>query len=449
MNRMKNKLIIGQKQQLNLNQRLTQSIQILGLSYDELLTLIKKEAEENPTLDLDSEILNQAHPQSMKYPISAKGRPNLSEDLDYLDTVIEEKLDPIDILKRELRYLPLTEAELEIAKILSENLDESGFINKNDLPEIALSLKTDLEKVQKVLKELRKLNPPGIFAFHLKDSLIIQLRRLETRNPLAERILLSCLNYLMRGDFKSIAQKLQVSLDEVERALNLIKTLNPRPLSLINADIDINYIMADLKLLFDTGNQVHIIVKEQIQSSLHYDDYYRELMRTKNCDEETLSYIKSQYAKLKLIKEALEKRSDTIKRVAGFIFEFQKDYFIEEDGGLKVLTMKMIAEALGLHESTISRTLKNKYVDTPLGLFELRHFLQKGVKNQEAVPIASSKIKALIQELIQREDKRRPLTDEKIVEELKQREIAISRRGVCKYREELGLLSSSKRKIKY
>lgn len=446
MNRMENKLIIGQKQQLGLNQRLTQSIKILGLSYDEIIDIIKKEAEENPALSLDSEILNQIEYSNFKK--SGGDRKTPEEELDFLDSVIEEKRGALDVIKDEIRYLALSQREVEIAKNLADNLDEAGFINRMDLPLISESLGCSQTELERILKELRKLSPAGLFAFNLKDSLLLQLRSLKNRKPIAEKILLSCLNYLLRGDFNSIALKLGVPVLEVEEAIQIIKSLNPRPLSLIQTKEDIHYVNCDLKVYYDEEGRVSIIMDDRLLSSIHFEPYYMKMLADKSSDEEGLSYIRGQFSRLKLMREAIEKRLVTLKRVAELIFERQRAYFFEKEGRLEVLTLKMIGESLNLHESTISRTLRNKYVDTPLGLFELRHFLQKGIKNGEDELVSKSRIKSLIRELIEAEDRAKPLSDKALMEALALSNIKVSRRVVCKYREEMGFSPSSKRKIK-
>lgn len=446
MNRMENKLILGQGQLLNLNQRLTQSLEILSLSYDELLDVIKKEAEENPVLSLDSAVIRQTEYLNVRKVKSSS--ESVDEDMDYLDTIIEDELQAVDMIKEELRYLPLNPKELEIAKTLSDNLDEAGYINKSDLPLIAKNLDTSLDTIERVLKELRKLDPPGLFAFNLKDGLLIQLRRLKHRNLLAEKILLSCLNFLLKDNLNAIALKLNVERKEVLEALSLIKTLNPRPMGLIHSRTEINYVTADLKLYFDETGRPRLIVDEGLVSSMHYEPYYLNLITTKDSDEETLSYVKNQFSRLKLIRRAIEKRAFTLHRVAEFIFEKQRGYFSDEDGGLQVLTLKMIAEALKLSESTISRTLRNKYVDTPLGLFELKYFLQKGVRNKRDESISKLKIKTLLKKMIDEEDASKPYSDKDLALHFSLQNIDLSRRVICKYREELGIPPSSKRRIK-
>lgn len=446
MNRMKNKLFIGQKQQLSLNQRLTQAIKILSLSYDEVLDLIKKEAVENPVLSIDS---TEFKPSSYQKSKSAASPTREGEDVDFLDTVIADKLGALDVLKAELSFLSLNQRELAIAKTLCDNLDEAGYIDKNDLELIAENLGVDREEIMPVLKELRKLKPAGIFAFNLKDSLLLQLRRREPRNLIAEKILLSCLNLLLRRDMGSIAAKLGVDPGDIEEAIVVIKGLNPRPLSLINSYMDVNYIQPDLKLYFDEGGRPIVLVDESFMSSMRYEPYYEGLILDKTADEETRSYVRKQFARLKLLREALEKRSITLKRVATCIFERQGLGFFDKDVSLNVLTLKMIAHELGLHESTVSRTIRAKYVDTPLGIYELKFFLQKGLKNKNEEAVSRARIQALLKALIEGEDGAKPLSDKALAEKLAENNILISRRGVCKYREELGFPSSAKRKRRH
>lgn len=448
MNSFNNKLILQHKQKLFLSNRLTQNIKILSMSYAELIDLIKKEAEENPMLDLDTSKMEYREEYSLR-SYRGKTKSNNEDDIDLYVSQIEDRYSSIDLIKREISYLNLSDIELEIAKRIADNLDESGFISRTELEDMAVDMAWNFSDVKKTMRELRTLNPAGIFAYNLKDSLLLQLRRLEERNLIAESILLHSQNLLLRGDITSIAAKLKVSNEKVEKAINLFKTLNPKPLSLVNADMEYNYVIPDIKILFDEDGKLIIITDEYISTAIKIDRNYEYMLKNKSQDAATKNYIKQEYAKLKLIKSSIEKRNETIKLITGFIFNLQKDYFIKNNGRLKKLTMKMIAEALNIHESTVSRTLRDKYVDTPMGIFELKFFLQKGFKkNEDNMTFSVSELKSLIKNLIETEDKSKPLTDIRINEILKAKGYNISRRCVCKYREELGYTSSNKRKIK-
>ncbi|MHB1390432.1 MAG: RNA polymerase factor sigma-54 [Thermoleophilia bacterium] len=460
---------IQTRQQLALSPRLYQSLKVLRLSAHELQEVIQKELDENPTLeipepaDFDVDLgrveSEGAIERELWRDLAAAGR----------DEGAADRRDPMrpsqGVNAAELTASPVTLAEhltvqLNLARLsprqhrvalaIIGNLDEDGYLRET-AADIAANINHSVTGVEDVLQVVQGFDPPGIAARSLEECLIIQLRQLRA-GELARQIVEHHLPYVARGDMAGIARSLHVPVARVQRAVSVIRDLNPSPGSLFDSNPAAAAVIPDVYVIRDKG-RIRVLANRELVPSLHVSQLYRQIADSAKKtgsppDQETADYIKTRIRKASRLIRDIDQRRATVTRVARAIAEAQPEFFTEGPGSLRPLALNDIASKLKVHPSTISRAILDKYMSTPWGIMEFRYFFSAGYAGSGAAGMAATAVKKRLQQLIEDEDLLRPFSDQKLATLLKQRQIPISRRTVAKYREEMSIPPSWDRKRK-
>ena len=450
-------------QQLVITPQLQLAIKLLQLSRVELLDAIKEEVQVNPLLELDEASVSERSglEDSSKEPQEGE---NLSDLYDYLamddgrgpsfgtwsddddsspETFLAKRPTLVDHLLWQLKLSRFTPREEEIGTYLIGNIDDDGYL-KVELSEVARLFHTSVEEVEDVLKRIQRFDPVGVGARDLKECLLVQLEVLGKDAPLLERIIKEHLEYLERGDHTGLARRLGVSPQEVVEALKVLSLLDPKPGRIYSSD-ETHYIVPDVYIQ-KVGNDFVVLLNDDGLPKLRLSPYYREMLKEgDDLSEEAKAYLKERFRSALWFIKSIHQRQRTLYKVASCIAEFQKDFLEKGIDHLKPLILRDVAEAIGVHESTVSRVTTNKYAHTPQGIFELKFFFNKGF-HRDGENVAVEAVKEKIRKIIASEDPRRPYADQAIVKILRSQNIDIARRTVAKYRELMGIPPSSKRR---
>lgn len=447
-----------QSMKLVMTPELRQAITILQFSALDLIEYINQQLNENPVIEpLDMEFSPkvehkaEATPSDMDWAEYIRARaqgdysvPSVrSSESEYnpLDWVVRIDVSLEKHLKEQISFMKGLSPEVRrIAEYMIGNLDEKGYLELA-LEQIAQTLKADLDEVEQALFVVQGLEPRGVGARDLKECLVIQLEYAGLKDSLAFAIVDRYLSELADGKISKIAAELQVTPQEIQKAADVIRTLDPRPGIHYHRD-EPKYIIPDVTVEKVEGEYI-ILVNDSTTPRLSISSYYERLLKE---DGQAKKYIHDKMNSAMWLIKSIEQRRMTIYKVTEAIVKEQKDFFEKGIGSLKPMTLKEIAEIVDLHESTISRATNNKYVQTPRGVFELKYFFSSGLSTSSGEATSSESVKAKLKELVDQEDRKKPLSDQRLCELLNQEGISISRRTVAKYREEMGILSSAKRK---
>lgn len=324
-------------------------------------------------------------------------------------------------------------------------LDDRGFLSM-DPQAIAELAGQPLSIIQKTLELLQGLDPIGLGSANLKECLLYQLRYKGQEATLAYRILEEHFDLLLRRRLQDLAKKLQVSLADVQKALKTIASLDPAPGRRFSEDTN-RAVLADVLVEKDAAGQWNFSLSRDYIPSLKLNPIYKNLLSKSALSPSEQEYLKGKLQSGKFLMQAIEQRQNTLARIAKQLLVFQKDFFEHGIAKLHPLTMHTVAEALGVHETTVSRAIANKYMQGPFGLVELKFFFTSGYALEGGEAIANTSIKDKIAQLIALENPRKPYSDQALVELLKEENIPIARRTVAKYREELKILPTHLRRV--
>lgn len=467
------------KQQLKLSQQLImtpqlqQAIKLLQMSRMELNELVQEELLENPVLE---ELTEQREAQSTgveeattpearaheakKEEIdwerylenrSAEApmpsvRRSTDEELPGLEATLSTSEDLTDHLGWQLRMGDFVEDERRFAALVIGNLDEDGYLKiegvapEEVVPRLAAEADLDPEDAEEVLAMIQQFDPLGVAARSLEECLMIQAKHFGM-DDLVLRVISNHLSDLEKRRYPAIAKALECSLDEVYDVAQIIAELEPRPARRFQTD-EPRYIVPDV-YVHKVGDEYYVVSNDDGLPKLRISGFYRSAMAD---NPKAKEYIQDRLRSAQWLIRSIDQRRKTIVKVTECIVEKQRDFFDKGIEHLKPMILRDVAETVGMHESTISRVTSNKYVHTPRGTFELKYFFNSAIKRDHQNDIASESVKQAIKGIIGGEDPRAPLSDQRIVEILSQDDIKIARRTVAKYREMLGILSSSKRK---
>ncbi len=334
--------------------------------------------------------------------------------------------------------------ELEIGEYLVGSLTNDGFLSI-ELSEVARVFETDIERVQRVLDVIQSFDPPGIGARNLQEALLLQLRAHGREGSLAAEVVRDHFGSLKNRKFADIAKEMHISPKEVQEIAAEIGHLDPRP-GLSTFGDDARYVTPDLIVEKVEGEYVVYLNDTNIPRLRISRAYRDELSRGRNGDLDTRKFIHDKLASAKWLIQTIEQRRRTIVKVMQCIVDEQRDFFDKGQVALKPLTLQQVATRIGMHESTVSRVTTNKYVQTPRGVFELKYFFSSSLDTDDGDSMSSKAAKTRIREIIDKEEKGKPLSDQKIVDILKVEGLNIARRTVAKYREQLGILPARMRK---
>ena len=470
-------------QQLVMTPQLQQAIKLLQLSRLELLTTVQQELQENPVLEegleideeLPGEISTEAETQETPSAEASTDHQESREatqaekiaDLDwqnYMDaypqTGMSVARDDEDrrSLEATLTRRPTLQAHLEWQIHLSSfseeekcaagwilgNLDDNGYL-RSSIEEIARQSGVSESIVETALGKVQELDPPGVAARDLRECLLLQLGSLGLDDALVCRLVDEHLAALQKRDFRSIARALGVTLEEVAAAAHVIARLEPRPGRAFGGDEPI-YITPDI-YVHRLNDEFHILLNEDGLPRLRINKLYREVLaRDREVAKDTRDYVQDKVRSAMWLIKSIHQRQRTIYKVMQSIIKSQRDFFEHGIAHLRPLNLRDVADDIGMHESTVSRVTTNKYAHTPQGIFELKYFFNPRIKRVDGEAVASASVKDKIRRIIAAEDSRRPLSDQRIAQMLKNGNIDIARRTVTKYREALKILSSTKRR---
>lgn len=456
-------LNLQQQQKLVMTPELKQSIEILQYTAMELGEFINEELMTNPILEKEDGTLEVATQEPVKtdfedrlekidwkqvsddIQIKSKTRKysEASEQVNY-DNFIASEETLHDHLLEQLQYTLLPEDQLPIATYLIHSINPSGYL-KIDSDYVIEHFKINSDILEDIILTIQTFDPVGVGARDIIECLLIQVvyKRIEDKHII--HIIIDHLEDIANNKLNKIAKAQNMTLEEVKAAVEMIRQLEPKPGRQFASLMDIAYIKPDVTLKKNNDGYV-ILVNESTAPKLHISSFYKKMLNDKEVNDKASDYIsKKLQSAMRLIK-SIEQRRNTIYRVVEAILEHQYDFFEKGPIYLKTLTLKEIAGKIGVHESTVSRATSGKYIQCPTGLFELKYFFQSGVATNRGDGVSAESIKTVMKEMIEKEPKGKPLSDQTISIEFDKIGVKISRRTVAKYRTELGIPSTSKRK---
>ena len=490
---------LEQKLNLRLSQRLVmtpslqQAIKLLQMSKLELQDVLTQEVVENPLLEEEEEAVSAEQPTEAETEAEAtaakeadaeppagsveaadtdappeKERDSFDEiDFDsyfedYLDSAynprqyeeteqvpLENTLSKPQGLNEYLNWqLSMTDSDAdvrEIAQYLIGNIDEDGYLRVSR-EEIRAAGFEDDARVEAALTLVRSLDPPGVCAFDLPDCLMLQIRSLGIDNPLIEQIVTEHWQEFLNRQFTQLSKTLNVGLAQIQAVVEIIKNMEPKPGRKFSDERTI-YVEPDVAVR-KIGDEYVIQLNEDGLPKLRISAAYRRMLRGGNgaIGEEAANYLKDKMRSAVWLIKSLDQRQRTIYKVADSIVRHQREFLENGIEHLRPLVLRDVANDIGMHESTVSRVVSNKYIHTPRGLFPMKYFFHSGIDSTQGSEVSSLSIKSKIAKIVSEEDANRPHSDARIMQKLRAEGIQIARRTVAKYREELRIPSSSQRK---
>jgi len=450
-------------QRMMLTPKMLLSMHVLQLNIMDLRTFLQAELEENPLLEEEDSVSEATDEDESRIDeeisgiidekmdneelVSGEGdeRSSISEEKkSYFESLITEKESLYEHLHWQLEVLAKDEEQKRIGEFLIGNLDDDGYL-KVDLKEIPGILNAPIEKVRNTLNLIRTFDPAGVAGRDLKESLLIQLLNSGKGDTHLYKIVYWHLEDLEKGNFEKIAQALAIPIKEVESAKKRIAYLNPSPGANFGKEVAVR-IIPDV-FIYKNNGSYGIEINERDLPRLFLSSAYNIALKDKKVAPATKEYVRKKLFHARWVIDAVKQRKNTINRVCGYLVDKQKDFLNEGDSAAKPLTLKEAAEALLISEATVSRTVSNKYLQTPTQLYSLKRFFVRSLRQESGRTTTVLNIKNKIRGLIE-ENPRGPLSDGKIALLLRKEGITISRRTVCKYRESLGILPFNLRKNK-
>lgn len=452
-----------QEQRLRLTQNMQQSIKLLQMSLHDLREYIDNEYSENPVLEVNEDPISNDYLQSNTVGDNEEkyDHKKLLEELDYdnyndkseMNYSREEDISPLnfiekkkllkEFLQEQLLELNISKNVASICDYIIESLDARGYLEIST-KELSKELDINEEEIEKALKIVQGLEPYGIGARDIKECLLIQSKKLNILDDIIEKMILNHLENIAENKYELVGKDLNISAREAQRYGDLIKKLEPKPSRGFYTGEEVNYIIPDAEIKNING-EFFIIMNENVLPRLIVNKTYKQVLEN-NENAETSEYVKEKINKAMFLIKSIEQRKNTLYKVLECVLDKQKDFFYGGKQYIKPLTLKEVAEIIGMHESTVSRAIKDKYVLTSYGTIKIKDLFASGISGNRDEDMATIKIKNEIKEIINKENKSKPLSDQIISNMLKNDEINISRRTVAKYREELGIKSSSMRK---
>lgn len=455
--RMKITTSLHQVQKQFMAPTMQQSIEMLLLPLAELRMAIDQELQNNPLLETVEEKLESSedHPRDellriLDYTGQRQQIPLSDHSAD--DETVEER--PISVetrledqLLRQLRIEISDPLEIKIGELIIGSLNEDGYLTISS-EEIAQNTGTDdLRRVEYVLRIIQNFEPIGIASRNLKECLLAQVNiRCNGKSELVYKMIDQHLTELGGKKFQDIARKQGVSVDAVKGAARLIARFEPKPARNYRPIKTNLYIKPDILILKDDEGGYHIHINKDGIPPLRINTRYQKMLKRKNLSAEERNFIREKLKNALYFIKSIEQRGQTIRRIAEYILDRQKEFFEKGHQALIPMTLKDVAQAIDRNESTISRAINEKYMDTPQGLFPLKFFFSQGISDKRTGLVASRSIKEEIKELIDGENKSSPLSDQDVQDHFKKKGVTIARRTISKYRQTLRILPSHLRK---
>lgn len=377
---------------------------------------------------------------------SAPSMREVNDELPSFENVLTKTGSLEDHLSWQLSMAQLNNDERKLGELIIGNLSDDGYLNAN-LEDLARETGMEIEDAGEILKIVQNFDPVGVASRNLKECLSIQAKFMKPRQPLVERIIDNHLGDLERKNYGAVAKALGLPLPQVIEATKLILEFEPKPGRSFNSG-DTQYITPDI-YVYKVGEEFMIVLNEDGMPKLRISPYYKNILASAQKDQNkvTKEYVQDKLRSAVWLIRSIHNRQKTIYKVTEAIVRRQRDFFEKGVQLLKPMILKDVANDIGMHESTISRVTTNKFVHTPVGIFELKYFFNSSISAADGSDsLASEAVKEKIRQMVSKEDGKNPLSDQKIVELLRSENIEIARRTVAKYRDMLGILSSGKRK---
>lgn len=473
-------LTIEQSQKLVMTPELIQAIQILQFNTQELESYVEEQLLTNPVLEIqtpaqseigesDGEPVKKTEEFDSREGNDFETREN--NEFDWAEHFKEREYDDISYkqweynnepqentyeqfvsseitlsehLMFQLQFAPIKKNCRQIGRYMIESLDENGYMTLTP-EEIAQEMDTSLENVQKVLEAVQSFEPAGVGARSLQECLLIQLRHKGNEDPILVEVINHHLEDVAGNRLNNIAKTLNVSTKKIQEISDIIKSLEPKPGRQFGSSSETRYIIPDVTVEKVDGEYI-VSVNEQSAPRLNVSRYYQRMLIESDKESHLSKFLTSRLNSALWLIKSIEQRRQTIYNVVNAVVKYQIDFFEEGPKYLKTLTLKQIADEVGIHESTVSRSINGKYMQSPRGVFEIKYFFTSGVSGVGGEGIASESIKTFIKEIVDSENEKEPYSDQAMVEMLAKKGIDISRRTVAKYRDEMNVPSSSKRK---
>ncbi|MDD2455027.1 MAG: RNA polymerase factor sigma-54 [Kiritimatiellae bacterium] len=468
-----------QRQIMTLAPQLRQSLEMLQMPVLELRAAIIKEMEVNPTIEDVSNpaevTLSEAMPEKDEQHATDNGL-DFDPDVDailaqddewrdyflqgmenapscedaeerrqYLFDSIRQKKSLQDHLMEQLALTDLDEEDRELALMLIGNVNDDGYFT-GSLPDITMISGRDENHVLGILKVIQAFDPPGVGARTLRECLLQQLAMVEDSPWEDEARLLidQHLERLAAHDEKFLCKALALNRDELEHVVALVKSLNPRP-GRAFADHETEYVEPEVFVALEKGRYVAKVDNDHLPH-IHISRHYRKLLEDKSVNAETKSYIRERIRAGAFLIRSIYQRQETIRKIAQEIIDNQTEFLNRGIAGLRPMTMAEVARKVGVHETTVSRTVANKYMRTPRGVFEMKYFFNPGLKGRDGTSFSNRSVQDLIKRMVESEDPTDPLSDQTIGEKLSGQGVTVARRTIAKYRGILKIPPSHERR---
>lgn len=473
---MAQRMIQSQEQRLQmiLAPQMRQSLEILQAPLLELRTLIQQEVEQNPTveeqavdnvqleleqgsseveeareIDFDEEfaVLARLDDEWKEYFQQNQAVVRTSRDEEekrqfFLDS-LSQSVSLQEHLIGQLHLFNLNEEQVKAGEQIIGNINDDGFLTASleHLVEVTALSEND---IQQLVTIIQGFDPVGVGARSLEECLLIQLDRLDKSESLAAVIVREHLNDLGAHRYQDISRALKVTADDVMEAARLVATLEPRPGRMFASDVA-SYVLPEV-LVQKVNGKFSVIINDDDVPHLRISKHYRSLMEDPSTTDEVKAYIREKVKAGSFLIRSIGQRQQTIRRIAEEVLDVQEAFMDEGLSALKPLTMGQVADKLGIHETTVSRAIANKYMQTPQGLYEMKYFFTPGLQRSDGSVVSNETVKEAIRQLVEQEPPAKPLSDQALMDILNERGIKVARRTVAKYREELRILPSHLRK---
>lgn len=459
-----NSMSMSQQQRLQmvLAPQLRQSLEMLQVPVFELRAMIQEELEVNPAIEdvegndvsVEAEKPEQKEedPGELDFEKEFEALEQLDADWrDYFYQNLqnapynrdqEEKrqymLDSIqqteslqEHLLAQLRLTAMSPHDQQLAEMIIGNIDDDGYLAM-DLEALAETMGGDHEHLQEILRTVQAFHPTGIGAEDLRECLLLQLSRLGHEDELVARVVDRHMDLLARHKYKAIAHKEKVDVKDVQAAIEMITSLDPRPGRMFTAEAA-GYILPEVIVKKVDGEYVVMVDNDQLPH-VRISAQYRKLLRNPKTPDEVKTYVREKIRSGAFLVKSIHQRQKTIHRIASEIVRTQSEFLDKGLSHLRPLTMAEVAERVDVHETTVSRTVANKYMKTPSGVFEMKYFFTPGLKTSSGSDMSNKAVKEIIDNMVANEDPLKPLSDQAIQDALKEKGIKIARRTVAKYR---------------
>ena len=465
-------LTIEQTQKLVMTPELIQAIKILQFNIQELDTYVQDQILTNPVLEQEpeheadqplrgedeAEEPAPAPERSQDWEEYIRGSYEEGRDGQWDRQWIERQDDSADFYERyvdndltlpehllfQLQMAARPEHQTRIARYIIESLDENGYLTVST-EEIAKALRVEHPEVEEALRLVQGMDPAGVGARDLRECLLIQLESLGLMTDAFRVLVTEHLEDLAGNRLSVIARTVGASTEEIQRMVDVIRTLEPKPGRQFTSGEETKYIIPDV-IVEKTEDGFSVTVNNSNTPQLRVSSYYRKLLHQAKDDDQLAGYLSERVNSALWLIRSIDQRKQTIYNVTEAIVRRQRDFFERGSKHMKTLTLREIAEDVGIHESTVSRSINGKYLQCSYGIYELRHFFSAGVKAGSGEGVSSSSVKEFIKEIVDSEDQKKPFSDQAIVGQLSEKGFEISRRTVAKYRDEMNIPSSSRRK---